>query len=325
MNNEFKRMQELAGVSVNEENVEELSLGQKAKGFLDKTVQSIKNMVGKSADGKEIANALRDLGLNPNGFTAYDVISKPDDLTFNYTLDIKESNPKQKVKVTQFQIDRAKRMKKNVVFRASQVKINLTDNVVKFESNEFALNFENGKYEPFKKGSQSIEPQTLSPEKNKSLGSDVDEFKQMTESPMSISIEDLRTRTGIEQKGITGTELEEKENLNEVYVAGGIVGIGAINHPKREKSDYEMAFEHFMTEGEEKVEEESHNMARPGTERETEKEEMDEGYYEEDDTMEEAVGIDASAEAIRGEVRRLIDKFDYDEDLGMAIRNKFSK
>ena len=47
----------------------------------------------------------------------------------------------------------------------------------------------------------------------------------------------------------------ESESLNEHYVAGGIVGIGAINQiPPREKSDYEMAFEHFMTEGEEKEE-----------------------------------------------------------------------
>ena len=46
---------------------------------------------------------------------------------------------------------------------------------------------------------------------------------------------------------------EEKESLNENQI-GGIVGIGAIHTPKREKSDYEMAFEHFMTEGEEKEE-----------------------------------------------------------------------
>ena len=42
---------------------------------------------------------------------------------------------------------------------------------------------------------------------------------------------------------------EEKESINEVYVAGGIVGVGAITQiPPREKSDYEMAFEHFMNE-----------------------------------------------------------------------------
>jgi len=111
---------------------------------------------------------------------------------------------------------------------------------------------------------------------------------------------------------------EEKENLNEVYVAGGIVGVGAINHPKREKSDYEMAFEHFMTEG-------SSDMARPGTEREEEKEEMDEGYYEEDDTMEEAVSIPAEASAIRDAVRKMMKDNPNDADLGAAIRKKFAK
>ena len=42
----------------------------------------------------------------------------------------------------------------------------------------------------------------------------------------------------------------KKESLNEHQI-GGIVGVGAINQiPPREKSDYEMAFEHFMNEGE---------------------------------------------------------------------------
>jgi len=38
-----------------------------------------------------------------------------------------------------------------------------------------------------------------------------------------------------------------KESLNEHYVAGGIVGIGAITQiPSRAKTDYEDAFEHFL-------------------------------------------------------------------------------
>jgi hypothetical protein len=38
-----------------------------------------------------------------------------------------------------------------------------------------------------------------------------------------------------------------KESLNEHYVAGGFVGIGAINQiPATPKTDYEMAFEHFL-------------------------------------------------------------------------------
>jgi len=48
---------------------------------------------------------------------------------------------------------------------------------------------------------------------------------------------------------------ENKKSLNEHYVAGGIVGIQAINTiPPREKSDYETAFEHFLSERYEKEE-----------------------------------------------------------------------
>ena len=44
-------------------------------------------------------------------------------------------------------------------------------------------------------------------------------------------------------------ENEEKESLNEHYVAGGIVGIGAINQiPSRAKADYEDAFEYFLSQ-----------------------------------------------------------------------------
>jgi hypothetical protein len=40
---------------------------------------------------------------------------------------------------------------------------------------------------------------------------------------------------------------KKKKSLNEHYVAGGIVGIGAINQiPSRAKADYEDAFEHFL-------------------------------------------------------------------------------
>ena len=42
-------------------------------------------------------------------------------------------------------------------------------------------------------------------------------------------------------------EATQKDSLNEHYVAGGIVGIGAINQiPSRAKADYEDAFEHFL-------------------------------------------------------------------------------
>jgi hypothetical protein len=42
-------------------------------------------------------------------------------------------------------------------------------------------------------------------------------------------------------------EATQKDSLNEHYVAGGIVGIGAINQiPSRTKAVYEDAFEHFL-------------------------------------------------------------------------------
>jgi hypothetical protein len=44
------------------------------------------------------------------------------------------------------------------------------------------------------------------------------------------------------------TEEEEKASLNESMI-GGIVGVGAINQiPATPKTDYEMAFEHFLGE-----------------------------------------------------------------------------
>jgi hypothetical protein len=50
-----------------------------------------------------------------------------------------------------------------------------------------------------------------------------------------------------QQASSTSFKLEEKDSLNEHYVAGGIVGIGAINQiPPREKANYETAFEHFL-------------------------------------------------------------------------------
>ena len=132
---------------------------------------------------------------------------------------------------------------------------------------------------------------------------------------------------------------EEKESLNEVYVAGGIVGIGAINHPKREKSDYEMAFEHFMTEGEEKEEK-----VKESVEETINEEDIEEGGFgemssdgtegfgdmlykgmDEGEEVEEAVSIPAEASAIRDAVRKMMKDHSNDADLGAAVRKKFSK
>ena len=114
---------------------------------------------------------------------------------------------------------------------------------------------------------------------------------------------------------------KEAESLNEHQI-GGIVGVGAINQiPPREKSDYEMAFEHYMNEEMYKED----DVKESYYEEDATMEEASCGNYEEDDTMEEAVGIDASAEAIRGAVRGMIKKHSNDADLGAAVRKKFAK
>mgnify|MGYP003677485474 CR=1 FL=1 len=125
----------------------------------------------------------------------------------------------------------------------------------------------------------------------------------------------------------------ESESLNEHYVAGGIVGIGAINQiPPREKSDYEMAFEHFMTEGEEK--EEKKEISEDEIEEagfEPNIGDGDEGFgdmnyrMEEGEEVEEAVGIPAEASAIRDAVRKMMKDHSNDADLGAAVRKKFAK
>jgi len=115
----------------------------------------------------------------------------------------------------------------------------------------------------------------------------------------------------------------KKESLNEHQI-GGVVGIGAIHTPKREKSDYEMAFEHFMNEGKEEEVEEVMGYDRRGEKTLDPEASNYTKVSEEDDTMEEAVGISATPEAIRGEIQKLINKFEFDEDLGAAVRSKFS-
>jgi len=141
------------------------------------------------------------------------------------------------------------------------------------------------------------------------------ELKENKTNKMPDELKRMQKLAGVPVK-------KETESLNEHQI-GGIVGVGAINQIiPREKSDYEMAFEHFMNEGEE-VEEVM------GYDRRGEKTlDPEASNYtkvsEEDDTMEEAVGISATPEAIRGEIQKLINKFEFDEDLGAAVRSKFS-
>ena len=58
---------------------------------------------------------------------------------------------------------------------------------------------------------------------------------------MSKELNRMQKLAGVPAKKVS-------KSLNEHQI-GGIVGIGAINQiPPRDKTDYEMAFEHFMTE-----------------------------------------------------------------------------
>ena len=100
--------------------------------------------------------------------------------------------------------------------------------------------------------------------------STVSEEKNKT-NKMSKELNRMQKLAGVPAK-------KETESLNEHQI-GGIVGVGAINQiPPREKTDYEMAFEHFMTEGEEKEVEE----ASCGN---YEEDDVKESYYEEDDPI----------------------------------------
>ena len=148
---------------------------------------------------------------------------------------------------------------------------------------------------------------------------------------------------------------KESKSLNEHQI-GGIVGVRAINQiPPREKSDYEMAFEHFMTEGEEKgskytelvydgenkymdfnyssIEMDLEKYGKTANDledfldtRDVDVEPTDkeiENWFN-DDTMEEAVGIPASAEALKLEILKIMNSHRSDSDLGAAIRKKFT-
>jgi hypothetical protein len=69
--------------------------------------------------------------------------------------------------------------------------------------------------------------------------------EQLRMQMLSGVITESEYKTKLEELNAAGS----KDSLNEHYVAGGIVGIGAITQiPSREKTDYEMAFEHFLGE-----------------------------------------------------------------------------
>jgi hypothetical protein len=80
-----------------------------------------------------------------------------------------------------------------------------------------------------------------------------------TTKDMSYSLEDAIKQAEIgnqkrDERIASLSENKKKKSLKESMI-GGIVGIGAINQiPSREKTDYEMAFEHFLGERQTKIE-----------------------------------------------------------------------
>jgi len=98
-------------------------------------------------------------------------------------------------------------------------------------------------------------------------------------------------------------ENTEKDSLNEHYVAGGIVGIGAINQiPCRAKADYEDAFEYFLSQkysiNEEMEEEEELEEGK----------EVEEPTIYEDESLEEDVVKGSNVKKVDGKYRVLSGK-----------------
>ena len=168
-------------------NVNELNLGQRALGVFDKMKGYIKN-ISKSGDGKEIQQGLKDLGMSTAGMTMYNNIGSRGDTPPEYTLSTANiTNPKTQVKLNQNQIDTGLA---NSVFRAATITYNFSDNIPKLMAKVYYLNFETGKYDFIETKEENMSPEDIQG------GEDVDEkrIKDETQKPVSISIEDLKTR-----------------------------------------------------------------------------------------------------------------------------------
>ena len=174
--------------------LDELQLSQKVTGFFDKIIPWVKNL-SPSADGEELKQDLKDKGISST-FTVYDTISdpgkKPDQ---SFTSLMKDSStygglntdPKMKVVVNQHQIDSATL---DSSFRSTQAIFNFSDNIPKLKGKEFILNLKTGKYEPHKEGEEAIEPKGASEMDSR----DMRNMEEALKDPISISIEDLKTR-----------------------------------------------------------------------------------------------------------------------------------
>ena len=111
---------------------------------------------------------------------------------------------------------------------------------------EYKAKLEEGIYDltSFHKGSHS----TGRPDFNKMTADEIEDYLEKDkDNPGGLYGRSLSIVKYILDK--KRKEETEKDSLNEHFVAGGIVGIGAINQiPSRAKADYEDAFEYFLSQ-----------------------------------------------------------------------------
>ena len=180
-----ERFQQLAGIKP----LYELDLGQRAMGLIDKTKSWFKNLA-PSGDGNDIENEMKAKGIPTNGTTFYDIVHDGTRLHARSTFNAEQLAPSQlekTVKVTQYQIDNATL---DSAFRASQVTWNFHDNIPKMEAKIHILNLETGKYEYLKDEADELKSVDIA----NSTEGDMAEFDKVTSDPISISLQDLKTR-----------------------------------------------------------------------------------------------------------------------------------
>lgn len=125
----------------------------------------------------------------------------------------------------------------------------------------------------------------------------------------------MQMLSGIITEGQYKAKLQEnadKESLNESMI-GGIVGIGAINQiPPRAKTDYEMAFEHFLGERQSRIENPNQD-PRP-----MEEGEVNENMLAVGDNVRITAPLDVDAETDEGTIAKVYPNFDSipSEDIG---------
>lgn len=224
MNKEFKRMQELAGVKL-QENINEV-------------LDDIPMFVGWGSIPKFLGGEEKDWTVSDRRLSLY---TKADGMGPTAQLEYELMNKKE---------GKYLKMIASLVGPGSRYEENGNKTGIQFRKNDKT---DESKSKEYIKSIQNELASTF----NKLINKDLKSLGKLT---VGSGYEDKVTEE--DKKAIMGQInslksnkdfkiFEGKESLNEHQI-GGIVGVGAINHPKRKKSDYEMAFEHFMTEGEEK-------------------------------------------------------------------------